>query len=320
MIAAIICAVLAALYFGVGAYLFHRACRRVPELPWLDREAILKTNYAPHADLMQRSHLWLREHDAKDVWIRSKDGLKLHGLWVEAEDPVGAIVLCHGYHSTKLADFGGSMAFFHRNGLDLLLVDQRGHGLSEGKYVTFGVRESEDVLCWIEHMRRELWQGDILLSGLSMGASTVMYLADEELPENVKGLMVDCGFTSPGDIIGKVFRDVTHLPPVPWIYAADLFARCFAHFSFWEKSSLRSLGKNRLPIFMAHGKADDFVPCEMTEKAFAVCDGDKQLLLVEGAGHGVSFLEDKEGYAAAVRTLLKKALGEKYELRTAEKQ
>ena len=195
-------------FFGVGWYLFHRACARVPDLPWLDREAILKTNYAPHADLIQRSHEWLLDHGAKDVWTQSEDGLRLHGLWVEAEEDVGTAVLVHGYHSTKLVDFGGSMAYFHRQGLNLLLVDQRAHGESEGRYVTFGVKESRDMLCWLRFLEKELWAGPVILSGLSMGASTVMFMADEELPSSVKALLVDCGFSSPAAIIGKVFLDM----------------------------------------------------------------------------------------------------------------
>lgn len=307
--------VFAALVLAVGGYMFHRACVRVPDLPWLDYNAILKTNYAPHADMIQRSNMWLKDHNAKDLWIFSEDGLKLHGLWVEAENPVGTIILVHGYHSTKLVDFGGSMAFFHRQGLNLLLPDQRCHGESEGRYITFGVKESRDMLCWLRYITDDLWTGPVLFSGLSMGASTVMYLADENLPSNVKGLLVDCGFTSPADILGKVFRDVTHLPPVPWIFGCEFFARIFAGFSLWEKSSLKTLCNNHLPIFMAHGRADDFVPCEMTEKAYAVCGGEKFLHVVEGAGHGLSFLVDKQGYSAAVHSVLKLALGEEYELR-----
>jgi fermentation-respiration switch protein FrsA (DUF1100 family) len=71
---------------------------------------------------------------------------------------------------------------------------------------------------------------------------------------------------------------------------------------------------------MAHGRADDFVPCAMTEEAFEACTGDKTLHLVEGAGHGLSFLVDKAGYAAAVRSTLIKALGVKYELRADKEQ
>ena len=314
MIILIVAAAIAVLILSVGAYLFHRACVRTPDLPWLDPDAILKTSYAPYADLIQKSHRWLKEHNAEDVWVQSGDGLKLHGLWVPAENPIGTIVLIHGYHSTNLVDFGGSMAFFHGQGLNLLLPDQRSHGKSEGKYITFGVRESGDMIRWLQFLET-LWQGPVLLSGLSMGASTVMFMADEPLPENVKGLLVDCGFSAPADIIGKVFRDVTHLPPIPWIWGAELFARVMAGFSLWEKSSIKSLQKNTRPILMVHGKADDFVPWEMTQRAYHACDGDKKVLFVDGAGHGVSFLVDRQRYMEAVSEILRKTLGVAYELR-----
>ncbi len=303
------------IFLGVGGYLFCRACCRVKDLPWLDKEAILKTDYAPHADAMQEAHQWLRSHGSQDLWITSRDGLQLHGQWVPAENPIGSILMVHGYHSTYLADFGRVMGFYHRQGLNLLVPDQRCHAKSGGSYTTFGVKESQDMLCWLEKLNQDLYQGPILMTGVSMGASTVMYAIGRGLPENVVGAIVDCGFTSPADIIGKVFTDVVHLPPKPWIYAADLFARLVAGFSLFECSSLESLKGNTLPLLMAHGKADDFVPCAMTEKAFAVCTGDKRLHLVEGAGHGVSFLLDPVNYGNKVKALLADALGEAYELR-----
>ncbi len=307
------------LFLAVGGYLFCRACCRVKDLPWLDKEAILKTDYAPHADAMLEAHQWLLDHGSQDVWITSEDGLKLHGQWVPAENPIGSILMVHGYHSTYLADFGRVMGFYHRQGLNLLVPDQRSHAKSEGRYVTFGVRESQDMLCWLEKLNKDLYQGPILMTGVSMGASTVMYAIGRGLPENVKGAIVDCGFTSPADIIGKVFRDVTHLPPKPWIYAADIFARIMARFSLFECSSIESLKKNTLPLLMAHGRADDFVPCEMTEKTFAACSGEKEIHLVEGAGHGVSFLLDPVNYGNKVKAILRKALGEAYELRNDQK-
>ena len=152
-----------------------------------------------------------------------------------------------------------------------------------------------------------------------MGASTVMYLMDEKLPANVKGVIADCGFTSPKEILGCVFTATTHLPPVPWLWGTELFARMFAGFSLTEKSSLNTLKANRLPIFLAHGKADDFVPCHMTERAYQVCAGDKRLLIVEGAGHATAFLKDRETYVSQIMALLHTALEENHELRDYQK-
>ena len=148
----------------------------------------------------------------------------------------------------------------------------------------------------------------MILSGLSMGASTMLYLADEKLPNNVKGIIADCGFTSPKAIISSVFRAVTHLPVFPSLWAADLFARVFAGFRLSEKDTQRSLKDSKLPVLMVHGVADGFVPCEMTQKGYDACTGKKQLLLVEGADHGVSFLVDKERYTQMVTDFLKENL------------
>lgn len=303
----------------VGGYLFFRACSRIKELPWLDRTALSKTSYGKYADAIEKTNNYLLRHNARDVWIQSEDGLKLHALWLEADEPVGAMLLAHGYHSTYLVDFSGAVASYHSQGLSLLIPDQRCHGKSEGKFTTFGVKESGDMIAWLQYMRQNLWPGPVVLSGMSMGASTVMFMADEALPENVRGMIADCGFTSPEAIIGKVFTDVTHLPSKPWIYSAELFARFLAGFSLWDKNAVSTMRNNKLPVLIAHGLGDDFVPCDMAKMIFKNCGGEKELLLVADAGHGVSYLKDKVRYTACVRKLLGKTFGEAYELRNHQK-
>ncbi len=293
------------LILASGGYMFLVACRRRKELPWLVEEEIKKTSYGQYYEFMAAADLWLKAHIVEDVFIRSGDGLKLHGLWIPAENPKGTILLVHGYRSTMLADFGLILDYYHSLGLNMLIPEHRCHGKSQGKYITFGVKESQDILRWIAYHNQQYGACPLVLSGLSMGASTVMYLADENLPENVCGLIADCGFTSPKEILGSVFRRVTHLPAGLTLLSADLFARLFAGFHLNQKDTRKTLAKNRLPILMVHGLADNFVPSEMTRQGYAACTGSKQLLLVEGAGHGVSFLVDKEGYCSMVINFLK---------------
>lgn len=283
-----------------GGYTFIKACARTKELPWLDPTALQKTPYGRFSEHIQKAHQWLNEHETREVSITSEEGLTLRGLWVPAKEPRGTILMAHGYHSCFLTDFGLSFDFYHNMGMNLLLPHQRSHGKSQGRYVTFGVKESRDMQRWIAFHNRTFGDLPMLLSGISMGASTVMYLADEPLPENVRGIIADCGFTSPKEIISAVFTKATHLPAGPSVWVADLFARIFARFSFSEKDTRRTLAKNHLPILMIHGTADTFVPCDMTREGYEQCTGPKQLLLVEGAAHGVSFFHDKKGYAAAL--------------------
>ena len=293
----------ALLFIVLGAYVFFTACKRKKDLPWLDEEAIRKTHYKKYARMIQESHQWLMEHGAKDLWIESEDGLKLHALWVSAPNAVGTILLAHGYRSTPLVDFGPAFAGYYARGLNLLIPTQRSHGRSEGKYITFGVKESGDMLRWVSYHNLHFGKQPFILSGLSMGASTVMYMLDEALPKNIKAAIVDCGFTSPRQIIGSVFRSVAHMPDNIFLWPCEWFARVFAGFSLKGKDSRKTLARNKLPILMVHGKADGFVPCYMTEQGYETCTGDKRILLVEGADHGVSYLLEPEKYNHLINEL-----------------
>lgn len=301
---------LVALLLAVGWYTFHTACVRKAEVDWLNEVALQNTSYEQYAKQIQAGDHWLKAHTTVDVWTKSHDGLKLHAHWIPADDPKGTVLLAHGYRSTKLLDFSMIYELYHNLGMNLLLLDQRSHGHSEGKYITFGVLESRDAQAWIKFHNQHFGAHPLLLSGLSMGASTVLYLADRELPENVKGIVADCGFTSPKEIIGKVFKDTVHIGAGPFLWAADLFARVLAGFSFYERDTRKSLRNSRLPILLVHGIGDDFVPCEMTEQAYKACTSEKEIFLVENAGHGTSYLYDTPGYRKRVMAFLRKYINE----------
>ena len=291
-----------------GAYVFVQACVRKKELPWMVEEEIKKSSYAKYYDCIVASDAWIKAHNAKDVFITSKDGLKLHGFWIPAENPRGTILLAHGYRSTMLVDFGLAFAFYHALGMNILVPQQRAHGQSEGRYITFGVKESEDMQCWIDYHNATYGMHQMILSGMSMGASTMLYLADQDLPVNVKCIIADCGFTSPKAILDAVFRSVVHLPSAPSLWVAELFARILAGFSLTQKDTLKVLKKARIPVLMIHGLEDDFVPSDMSQQGFEACNGEKELLLVDKAGHGTSFLVDKETYTKRVIAFLEKHL------------
>lgn len=288
-----------------GAYMFVVACRRGKEFSWLDREAMKETPFADHADNILAADRWLRDHRAEDVYIESHDGLQLHGLLVAADKPKGTVLLAHGYRSCYLLDFSLVLNVYHQIGFNLLIPDQRSHGKSQGKYITFGVKESEDMLRWVSYHNERLGNLPILLSGMSMGASTVLFMADRELPENVCGIIADCGFTSPKAILQHVFKKTVHFPTGPIIWVTDLLSRIFAGFSLREKDTRKTLADCKVPVLMIHGMEDNFVPCDMTRQGYDSCTSEKQLLLVAGAGHGVSFFHDQVGYTAAVMYFLK---------------
>lgn len=303
--------VFALLILVSGGYTFVTACVRRKELPWLDEKAMKKTSYGKYYENIVIGDKFLKENATQELQMESYDGLKLHAVWVPAENPKGTILLAHGYRSSKIVDFSMAFGMYHAMGMNILLPDQRTHGKSEGRYITFGVKESRDMADWVSYHNETFGEFPLILSGLSMGASTMLYLADKDLPDNVKGIIADCGFTSPREIIKSVFKRVVHLPAAPTLWVADLFARLFAGFGLSEKDTRKILPNSKLPVLLVHGVDDGFVPCEMTEQAYAVCKDPKELLLVEGADHGISFLVAKERYVQTVLGFLEKYLEEK---------
>lgn len=292
------------LIIASGVYVFLVACIRRKELPWLVEAELQKTPCGKYSKHIQDANRWLADHGAQDVYIKSCDGLKLHALWVPADNPKGTVLFAHGYRSSPLLDFGLALSRYHAHGLNILLPDQRAHGKSEGRIISFGVLESKDMETWIAYHNKHFGALPMLLSGLSMGASTMLYLADRDVGENVKGIIADCGFTSPHEILASVFKDVTHLWATPSILVAELCARCFGRFSLWQCDTRKSLASARIPVLLVHGKADNFVPCEMTKQGFDACSGSKQLFLVEGAEHGVSFLVEPVKYTQLIDDFL----------------
>lgn len=306
----IILGVLFLTIIAVGSYTFFAACWQKKRRNWLDPEELKGSSTAKLYPYILHAHNWLSNHKVEDVYVTSKDGLELYGRWIPAENPKGTILLAHGYKSTPYIDFSLVLDVYHNLGMNMLIPDQRCHGKSEGKYITFGVKEWQDMACWVEYHNSNFGNYPLILSGLSMGASTVLYMADENLPANVKGMIADCGFTSAYAIIGKVFRSVTHLPAWPFLWVTDLCARTFGGFSLKQKDTRVTLRHSKYPVMLAHGLADDFVPCEMSRETYAACVSPKELLLVEKAGHGYSFLKDRERYTQTVTAFLQRNLEE----------
>lgn len=298
--------VILAFCFGVGAYTFFVACGRGKEINWSDEAAVKASPFGKYYTHISEGRQWLRDHHAQDVYMTNREGLKLHAVWIPAQDSKGTVIFAHGFHSCGLSDFSLAFDLYHDLNMNILLLTHRTHTPSEGKYITFGVTESRDMQDWIDYHNQHLGNFPVLCSGLSMGAATVMYLAGMELPANVRGFVADCGFTSPMEIISHIFTQKTHLPAWPFLWAADLCARFFAGFSLSEMHTTQTLQKNTRPILLVHGLEDDFVPAEMSRRSFEACAGDKSLLLVEGADHGVSFLVAREAYLEKIHQLVKK--------------
>lgn len=244
---------------------------------------------------------WLHAQDPEVIQIKSHDGFTLTGHYLPAEEPRRTLLMVHGYRSGWVRDFAAMAQKLREYGCNLLLIEQRAHGLSEGKYIGFGVLERYDCLDWIHYLTHNQTNPlPIYLTGLSMGASTVLMTTAMELPQEVKGVIADCGFTSPYDIISKVARTSLRVG-ARTVNRVNRMCRQKAGFSLNETSTLEAMEVCRVPVLFVHGTADSLVPMKMTLQNYQACRAPKELLLVEGAEHCNSFLQDTERYVNTIR-------------------
>ncbi len=238
----------------------------------------------------------------ESVMIRAHDGEQLVGHLYRASGAKRTIVAMHGWWSSWLNDFGIIAPFFFENDCNVLFAEQRGQGESGGEYMGFGLTERYDCfdwICWLnDHGFAEL---PIYLCGVSLGASTVLMTTGFDLPENVCGVIADCGYTSPKAIWKHVMEKNLHLP-YTGVFGriVDDMCKSKIRYSSDEYSCLKALENCRVPVLFIHGTDDSFVPVEMTYENYKACRSPKKLFVVPGADHGMSYLVDRDGYQKAV--------------------
>lgn len=257
--------------------------------------------YEPYRDTMTA---WMKEARAlpcREMSIVSFDGLKLYGKYYECAPGAPIEIMFHGYRGRAERDLCGGIQRCFALGRNTLIVDQRACGGSEGKVISFGVNECRDCLAWVDFAVEQFGPDvKLILTGISMGASTVLMAAGRELPPQVVGVLADCGYHCARDIIKKVIRQMG-LPAKLLYPFVKLGAKLFGRFDLEEDSPVEAMGRCRVPVIFFHGEADDFVPCEMSRISYEACVAPKRLHTVPGAGHGLGYLVDPEGYLETLR-------------------
>ena len=247
---------------------------------------------------------WMKEVRAmphEDVYITSFDGLKLHGRYYEYAPGAPMELMFHGYRGNADRDLCGGVQRCFALKRSALVVDQRASAGSDGNVITFGIKEHRDCRAWVDFAVKKFGpDAKIILTGISMGASTVLMAAGEPLPAQVKGVLADCGFSSAKAIIHKVIRQLK-LPPKLVYPFIRLGAVLYGGFDLECYSAVEAVKHATLPTIFFHGADDDFVPAEMSNENFDACAAKKELVTIAGAGHGLSYPVDPEGYLQALR-------------------
>ncbi len=256
--------------------------------------------YEPFRPQMEAWVRWTRSLPCEKVAITSHDGLTLRGKFYEYAPGAPMELMFHGYRGNAERDLSGGVARCFALGRSVLMVDQRSCGESDGKTITFGIYEHLDCLRWVDFAIERFGPDcKIILTGVSMGASTVLMAAAKPLPKNVIGVLADCGFTSAREIMGQVIRQMG-LPPALVYPFVKLGAKLYGGFDLDQFSPLEAVANIQVPTIFFHGETDDFVPCRMSQALYDACNTRKKLVTVPGAGHGLAFPVDESAYLTAL--------------------
>lgn len=290
--------------YGVSQYFFNRTMIRSNA----KREKTQKmagTNWDAYIPTIRASKEKLKQYAHEDIFITSQDGLKLHGTFFPFEGSKKVVICFHGYTSEGLNDYSTLALFYRSHGFNLMIVDERAHGRSEGTYIGFGCLDRKDAVLWIEEMIKYLGEeAEILLHGDSMGGATVLMTAGLLLPSQVKAIVSDCAFTSAWEVFQSVLKNSYHLPAFPILHTANEMVKKKAGYGLKDCNAKEEVAKTKLPILFLHGKADTFVPCSMAQELYHACTGPKKLVLIEGAGHVESCYRDATVFEGAIEEFI----------------
>lgn len=299
--------------YGISKYFFNRTMIRSNAKREKTKE-MAGTDWELYIPRIRECKEKLQQYEHEDWFLTSEDGLKLHATFFPMEGSKKTVICFHGYTSEGLNDYSTLAIFYRNHGFNLLIVDERAHGQSEGIYIGFGTLDRRDALLWIQKICD--FHGEearILLHGDSMGGATVLMTAGLTLPKQVKAIVSDCAFTSAWEVFESVLNHMYHLPAFPILHTANELVKRNAGYDLRECNAKEEVTKAAVPILFLHGKEDTFVPCKMAYQLYEACASEKKLVIIEGAGHVESCYKDSALFEGSIEEFIFPKLEEGYE-------
>ena len=298
-----ICLILGALVFSISHYIYREAFFSPPDAhPTPDVEIHGRQYEKVREHIYRMAHI-MEQYPHESITITSSDGLKLRGRYYHLKDGAPVEIICHGYRSHPFRDCSGGHSLSRKLGYNALVIDQRAHGKSEGTVITFGVKERLDCLAWAKYTAERFPNSPIILSGLSMGAATVLMASELDLPSAVCAIIADSPYSAPGAIIEKVCQDRRYPMTIcrPMIYFA---ARIWGRFDLTQCTAKDAVSHAKVPILLIHGEEDRLVPWTMSQEIAVACASPVTVEIFPDAGHGLCYVNDPRKYEQAVVSFL----------------
>ncbi len=250
---------------------------------------------------------WFASIPKEKLAIKSSNYDKiLHADFIFPENPSDVyVIVIHGYTSSP-AGMGMYAKKYHELGYNVITPSLNGHADSESSAITMGWKDRLDVIDWINFVVENYPESKIVLHGESMGSATTMMATGEDLPDNVKVAVADCGYTSVWDIFSNKIKNNFKMHEFPTLYSANLVNKMYSGFDFKEASAVEQLKKSKTPTIFIHGDKDTFVPYEMLDKVYDACASEKEKVTIPDSPHARNACVNPELYWNSIINFINK--------------
>ena len=291
---------------------YHVTCYQSDDEKKRNNDPHIELGSKQYADISPKMHELITAAENESFeWVEiksSRDGTVLKARYYKFSEDGPLNIFFHGYRGTSLRDGCGGFKMSKDMRRNVLMVDQRGNGKSGGNVITFGIMERYDCLDWVNYAVGRFGEDlKIILSGVSLGAATVLMASDVGLPKNVKCIVADCGFSSPKEIICKVAVEGGYPVKMCWPLL-NLSCKLRAGFDLTESSAIEAVSHTDIPILIIHGDDDRYVPCEMGHRIYEACASKKELLIIPTAPHAAAYVVDEKKYVETAEKFIAEAL------------
>lgn len=254
--------------------------------------------------IKEKRKIWF-ESNQNDIYTISNDNLKLHANMIMNDSNVYVIIV-HPYEGR-----GSYMKYFAQKfyniGFNVLCIDLRSHGDSEGKVYSLGYLERLDIIAWIDYINKNYKNTKIILYGISMGANAIMMSSCEDISNNVKVIIEDSGFTTAKEQLQRKLDILKYLPFLPIIQIISLMLKIRkVGFSIYDIDIIKSISKSKIPILFIHGDKDSLVDFSMLDKLYNACGSEKEKLIIEGGEHISAVFQNEYLYWNTVENFINK--------------
>lgn len=244
----------------------------------------------------------------KEVAILSIDNYHLCGRLYMAKNGKGekSVILCHGYKTSGPIDFCNAFQMYRDMNFNILLIDERASGKSQGKYTSMGIMESFDIVGWCRWL--ELCFGtetEIIIHGVSTGAFAAIAAAvNPEMPINIKGIIAESVYPLIRDTVYNIAeKNLAFLtkPAMPFI---NLFYKNHVGFDMRD-FSLYTISKSvKIPVLFIHSAKDSVAPFKNTENLVGRIPAKAEMVKIEKAPHGLCFAKEGEQCENAIKKFI----------------